>query len=61
MPVSTSSDAAAAVSIRLLNDVRLDGESTSLARGTELRVSATTAAALVLSGAAIQVPPPLTP
>jgi hypothetical protein len=44
------------VSIRLINDVRPVGGAAAFERGSELLVHATTAAALVLSGAAIQLP-----
>ena len=49
------------MSIRLINDVRPVGSSAGFKRGSELLVHATTAAALVLSGAAIQLPVRLTP
>jgi hypothetical protein len=49
------------VSIRLIDDIRPVGKSVSFRRGSELLVHSTTAAALVLSGAAIQLPLRLTP
>jgi hypothetical protein len=49
------------VSIRLLNDVWPGGESVGFERGSELLVHTTTATALVLSGAAIQLPLRLIP
>jgi hypothetical protein len=49
------------VSVRLINDVRPIGGSTSFKQGSEWLVDAAAAAALVLSGAAIQLPPRLTP
>jgi hypothetical protein len=49
------------VSIRPINDVRPIGGFTNFERGSELLVHATTAAALVLSGTAIQLPLPPTP
>jgi len=49
------------VSIRLINDVRPVGGSSSFERGSELLVHTTTAVALVLSGTAIQLPLRSTP
>jgi hypothetical protein len=49
------------VSIMLINDIRPIGESVGYKRGSELLVHTTTAAALVLSGAAIQLPLRLIP
>jgi hypothetical protein len=48
------------VSIRLIDDLRPSGGTTSFKKGSELLVHTTTAAALVLSGAAIQLSPRLT-
>jgi hypothetical protein len=44
------------VSIKLIDDLRHVSGSANLKRGSELLVHTTTAAALVLSGAAIQLP-----
>jgi hypothetical protein len=45
------------VSIKLIDDLRHVGGFTNLKRGSELLVHSTTAAAQVLSGAAVQLPP----
>ncbi len=46
------------VSIKIVNDVPRSGESTGFTKGSELLVHSTTAAALVLIGAAVQLPKP---
>jgi hypothetical protein len=45
------------VSIKIVNGVALDGESAGFTPGSELLVDSTTAAALVLVGVAVPLPP----
>jgi hypothetical protein len=44
------------VRVKIVSDLPADGDTPGLAAGTELVVDSTTAAALVLSGAAIELP-----
>ena len=44
------------VSIKIVDDIPATGHTAAISKGSELVVDSTTAAALVLSGAAIQLP-----